>query len=88
MNTDDDAQAALEQNGFALALSVMPGQTPGQVTVSVINLGTASSQRQRRPAPYCVPRQVTRCVKHSQIARNRIAARTPKATGNRNRYRR
>lgn len=39
MITDDYAQAALEKSGFALALSVMPGQIPGQVTVSVLNLG-------------------------------------------------
>ena len=39
MITADYAQAALEKNGYALALSVMPGAMPGKVTVSVINLG-------------------------------------------------
>ena len=50
MITDDYAQAALEKNGFALALSVMPGRMPGQVTVSVINLGNLDSRELPRVA--------------------------------------
>ena len=50
MITDGYAQAALEKNGFVLALSVMPGQMPGKVTVSVINLGNFDSRELPRVA--------------------------------------
>ena len=50
MITDGYAQAALEKNGFALALSVMPGAMPGKVTVSVINLGNFDSRELPRVA--------------------------------------
>ena len=44
MITEGYAQAALEKNGFALALSVMPGRMSGLVTVSMINLGNIDSR--------------------------------------------
>lgn len=50
MITDGYAQAALEKNGFALALSMLPSGTPGQVTVSVINLGNIDSRELPRVA--------------------------------------
>ena len=50
MITDGYAQAVLEKNGFALALSVMPGAMPGKVTVSVINLGNFDSRELPRVA--------------------------------------
>ena len=44
MITEGYAQAALEKNGYALALTVLPESKPGQVTVSVLNLGNIDSR--------------------------------------------
>ena len=74
MITDGYAQAALEKNGFSLALSVMPGQKPGQVNMMLFNLGNIDSRELprvseakliyggRASAIYVSPKKVTDVV--------------------------
>lgn len=48
--TDEYAQAALEKSGYVLSLSVMPSGMPGQVTVSLLNLGNVDPRELPRVA--------------------------------------
>ena len=50
MITEDYAQAAVEKSGFVLALSIMPGQMPGLVNVSIMNLGNVDARELPRLA--------------------------------------